>query len=123
MRIRHQVPVLALLFVLGFERRAFGQRLVLADSAAAQCSDQICTIEGTVASVHVSQRSGTTFFNFGAAYPHQTFTAVAFRAAARQFPDPKQWEGKRVRVTGQVRLYQGKAEVILVAASQLVVAP
>ena len=75
-----------------------------------------------MASVHVT-RSGTTFLNFGAAYPKQTFTAVIFRSAASLFPNPQQWEGKRVRVTGKVRLYRDRPEIILAASSQLAAAP
>jgi hypothetical protein len=52
--------------------------------------------------VHIT-RSGTTFLNFGAAYPKQTFTAGS------RFPNPQQWEGKRVRVTGKVRLYRDRS--------------
>src|SRR5258708_28108079 len=82
--------------------RAHSQQLVIRDSAAASHVGQTLTVEGTVASVRVT-RSGTTFLNFGAAYPKQTFTAVMFRSAASRFPNPQQWEGKRVRVTGKVR--------------------
>jgi len=102
--------------------RAHSQQLVIRDSETTSHVGQTLTVEGTVASVHVT-RSGTTFLNFGAAYPNQTFTAVIFRAAASRFPDPRQWEGRRVRVTGTVRLYRGKPEVVLEAPGQLVAAP
>src|SRR2546422_4664765 len=76
------------------------QQRVVADSQAAAYIGQTVTVEGTVASVHVSRRSGTIFLNFGAAYPNQTFSAVTFRSAASRFPNPELWEGNRVRVTG-----------------------
>ena len=98
------------------------QQQVIPDTAAASNVGQTLTVEGTVASVTVL-RTGTTFLNFGAAYPEQTFTAVIFRSAASRFPNPQQWEGKRVRVTGKVQLYRGKPEIILNDASQLVAAP
>jgi hypothetical protein len=98
------------------------QQLVIRDSEAASHVGQTLTVEGTVASVHTT-RSGITFLNFGGAYPKQTFTAVIFRSAASQFPNPQQWEGKRLRVTGEVRLYRGRPEVVLEAPGQLVVAP
>ena len=101
---------------------AGAQQLVVPDTQAVSHVGQTVTIEGSVASVHVS-RSGMIFLNFGAAYPQQTFSAVVFRSAASRFPDPQQWEGRRVRVTGQVRLYRGKPEIILNEPRQLQAAP
>ena len=95
---------------------------VISDSEAASHVGQTVTVEGSVASVHVT-RSGTTFLNFGSGYSNQTFTAVIFRSNATRFPNPSQWEGKRVRVSGQIRLYRGKPEVVLENASQLIAAP
>ena len=98
------------------------QQVVIPDSGAASHVGQTVTVEGTVANVHVT-RSGTTFLNFGAAYPKQTFTAVIFRSAASLFPNPQQWESKRVRVTGKVRLYRDRPEIVLEASSQVSAAP
>jgi DNA/RNA endonuclease YhcR with UshA esterase domain len=112
--------VLALLIASG---RAGVAQQVIPDSAAARYVDQTVTVEGTVASVGVSRRSNTTFLNFGAAYPNQTFTTVIFSSAASEFPNPKQWEGKRVRVTGKVRLYRGRPEIVLNEAAQLAPSP
>jgi hypothetical protein len=99
------------------------QPRVVSDSQAAQYVGQTVTVEGTVAQVSVSRRSNTTFLNFGQRYPHHTFTAVIFRSAAAQFPNPQQWEGKRVRVTGEVRLYQGRPEIVIEEPRQLALAP
>lgn len=96
---------------------------VIPDSAAAQYVGQTVTIEGTVVSVSSARRSPTVFLNFGSAYPNQTFTAVIFASATSHFPNPRQWEGKRVRVTGRVRLYRGRPEIVLDDPSQLVLAP
>jgi DNA/RNA endonuclease YhcR with UshA esterase domain len=124
MRILCKASPTALLLLLAWGRSAaVAQQLVLPDSVAARCAGTVCTIEGTVAQVRISQKTNTTFLNCGRAYPNQTFTAVIFHDAASQFPDVKQWEGKAVRVTGQVRRYRGKAEITLLAASQLVAAP
>src|SRR2546425_6948762 len=65
------------------------QTRVIRDSAAAGYVGQSVTVEGTVASITVL-RTGTTFLNFGAAYPSQTFTAVIFRSTPRRFPNPQQ---------------------------------
>ena|SRR2546427_6012255 len=97
---------------------ASAQQRVVPDSAAAAYVGQTVGVEGSVASVHVS-RSGTIFLNFGAAYPNQTFAAVIFRSAASRFPNPQQWEGRHVRVTGLVKLYRGRPEIVLNESSQI----
>ena len=93
------------------------QQPIITDPQAASHVGQTVTVEGTVVSVHVT-RTGTTFLNFGASYPNQTFTAVIFRSAASRFPNPQQWDGKRVHVTGRVRLYRGRPEIVLDESSQ-----
>jgi len=98
------------------------QQSIIRDSEAATHIGQTVTVEGVVASVHTT-RTGTTFLNFGSGYPNQTFTAVIFRSSATRFPNPSQWEGKRVRVSGQIRLYRGRPEIVLEEPSQLIAAP
>ena len=122
MRVRKLLSV-SILLSLATSRISAAQDRVVPDSAAARFVGQTVTVEGTVASVGSSRRSATTFLNLGAAYPNQTFTAVIFRSAASRFPNPQQWEGKRVRVTGKVRLYREKPEIVLEEPSQIVLAP
>ena len=116
--------LLAVLFLVPWLAigRAASQVPTVPDSEAAAHVGQAVAVEGLVASVHVS-RSGIIFLNFGRPYPSQTFTAVILRAAAARFPDPHQWEGRRVRVTGEVRLYRDRPEVVLTAPNQLQPAP
>ncbi|HMA41508.1 MAG TPA: hypothetical protein VKP10_15635 [Gemmatimonadales bacterium] len=92
------------------------------DTAASRYIGQTVTVEGLVVSVHTS-RAGNAFLNFGAAYPNQVFSVVIFRAAAARFGDLHRWEGKRVRVTGRIQLYQGKPEIILRDPEAIAVAP
>jgi DNA/RNA endonuclease YhcR with UshA esterase domain len=115
-------PALLIVLTAAVVGQGQTQQRIIPDAAAAANVGQTLTVEGTVASV-TTLRTGTTFLNFGARYPNQTFTAVIFRSAATRFPSPQQWEGKRVRVTGTVRPYRGKPEIILNDSSQLVLAP
>jgi DNA/RNA endonuclease YhcR with UshA esterase domain len=85
--------------------------------AAAHVGERV-VVEGKVVAVYTSQM-GTTFLNFGAVYPHQDFSAVIFAANSLAFPSIQNVQGKRVEVTGVVRLYRGKPEVILQSAGQL----
>ncbi|SRR5712692_5573621 len=120
LRILPSALLVGALSVVAGQSRA--QQRAIGDTAAASKVGQIVTIEGTVANVTVL-RTGTTFLNFGSAYPNETFTAVVFRSASTRFPNPQQWEGKRVRVTGKVQLYRGKPEIILNDPSQLAAVP
>jgi DNA/RNA endonuclease YhcR with UshA esterase domain len=95
----------------------------IADADAARYVGQTVTVEGVVVQVSHSRKSNTTFLNFGGRYPNHTFNAVIFASVAGRFPAADQWEGRRVRVTGRVRMYQGKPEVVLDQPSQLVAAP
>lgn len=94
----------------------------VSDSLASKHVGEMTTVVGYVVSVRTT-RSGTTFLNLGHPYPNQSFTGVIFRSNAAQFPNPNQWQGQRVLVTGRIRLYQGKPEIILENATQISVAP
>ncbi len=62
---------------------------------------------------HVNTPKETTFLNFGPDYKTSPFGAVIFRSAAYKFPNPNQYEGKTVEITGLIRTYQGRAEIVL----------
>jgi DNA/RNA endonuclease YhcR with UshA esterase domain len=86
----------------------------LAPVQASHYIGQMVTVEGTVLRVTVERQPNTTFLNFDAG-----FRAVILTTAANQFPNPIQWEGRRVRVTGTVELYEGRPVIILEQPSQL----
>jgi DNA/RNA endonuclease YhcR with UshA esterase domain len=80
------------------------------------------TVCGVVASAKfaASSRSQPTFLDFGKPYPNAAFTAVIFGDDRPKFGTPETTlRGKRVCVTGQVRDYRGKPEIILADPSQL----
>jgi hypothetical protein len=55
-----------------------------------------------------------TFLDFGKPYPNQVFTAVIYGVDRAKFGTPgTTLQGKRVCVTGSVREYRGKPEIIL----------
>jgi DNA/RNA endonuclease YhcR with UshA esterase domain len=59
------------------------------------------------------------FIDLGGRYPNNAFTAVIFSQDAGKFPDVGSLRGRTVEITGRVRLYKGRPEIILRAASQL----
>ena len=83
---------------------------------AAQHAGEMTTVEG-VAHVHVSQKA--SFLDIGAPYPDQPFQAVIFADHAKAFGDLMKYDGKTVDVTGRIRGYKGKPEIVLTEPSQL----
>lgn len=75
---------------------------------------ETATVQG-IAHVHV--KGSTTFIDMGHDYPSQDFAAVIFHNAA--FGDVQRYDGKPVAVTGQIRDYNGKPEIILDSPDQL----
>ena len=90
--------------------------------AAAKHVGETVVVQGVVTRVHTSDRSNTTYLDFGPKYPDQIFTAVIFSSAQSRFPAAKALEGKTVMVKGTIRLYKGKPEIVLEYAEQLRVA-
>ena len=87
-----------------------------ASYAAAQAAAHIgetATIEGPVSGTHVDARSGAGFIDMGGRYPNQTFTGFIPRGALGRFGDLSRYEGKSLGITGTVRDYRGRPEIIL----------
>ena len=86
--------------------------------AAAAHIGETATVRGIVAEVYTS-RSGVTFLDMGARYPDNSFAAVIFPEDAGKFPNLGSLSGRVAEVTGVVRLYKSKPEIILRMADQL----
>ncbi|HEV3456452.1 MAG TPA: hypothetical protein VHG32_07815 [Thermoanaerobaculia bacterium] len=67
-------------------------------------------------------RGRPTFLDFGGAYPDQVFQVVIWGAERGKFHEaPEQaYAHKQVCVTGQIRLYRGKPEIVVGDPAQLV---
>jgi micrococcal nuclease len=68
---------------------------------------------------HVNTPKETTFLNFGPDYKIAPFGAVIFYSDAYKFPNPKQYEGETLEITGLIRSYQGRPEIVLKDPSQI----
>jgi hypothetical protein len=83
---------------------------------------ETATVCGVVASAKFasSTRSQPTFLDFDKPYPNAVFTAVIFGDDRPKFGTPEtSLGGKRVCVTGQIRDYRGRREIIVTDPSQL----
>lgn len=106
--------IISLMLPLG----CWAQTAHIKDGQAGEHVGQRVVVEGTLVGVYAS-RSGNTFLNFGAAYPNEDFTAVIFAENSGSIRNVQVLEGKRVEVSGVVRLYRGKPEIILRSAGEL----
>jgi DNA/RNA endonuclease YhcR with UshA esterase domain len=92
---------------------------VVAPADAPKHLGETVTIEGTVGEVHIDARSGVTFINMGGRFPNQACTGVIFKDDASKFPGVDGLTGKVIDITGRVKDYKGRCEIILNDAGQL----
>jgi hypothetical protein len=95
----------------------------LAPEDAGKHVGEKATVCGVVASAKYASQSGgrPTFLDFVKPYPNTIFTALILGADRPKFGTPeKAVQGKEVCVTGEIKLYDGKPEIILTDPRQLV---
>lgn len=100
---------------------------LLTSSAAGACipfteapdkiGHEVC-VAGTVLKVAEGKR-GTWFLDFCEDYTKCPFTVVVFARNLRDVGDVRQLAGKQIEIFGKVKLYNGRAEIILKDARQL----
>ena len=63
----------------------------------------------------------TTYINFGKPYPNTTFTVVIFEGDLAKFKfTPSEFlKDKNVCITGKVKIYKGKPEIIVTSEEQI----
>jgi hypothetical protein len=91
---------------------------VYADREAAAHVGETATVVGTVAAIFRSPK-GNVYLNFGADYPHQTFTAVALKPSGGWTDGLDSLAGRRVGVRGKIVTYRGRVEIVLESADQI----
>ena len=75
--MRKALTAFLVVIALGSWSLASAEEKAIPDSSAKSHVGETVAVKGTVAKVSVSG-SGTTYLNFGASFPNQTFTAVIF---------------------------------------------
>lgn len=85
---------------------------------AAKYYGEYATVEGTIVATHNSGKA--CFLNFHPDYKRY-FTAVIFASAFSRFPaNPENYYyGKKVHVSGHIKEYKGKPEIILNDQNQI----
>ena len=75
-------------------------------------------VAGRVNYVYTSKK-GNIFINFCPDYKTCPFGIAIFSSDAYKFPNPNQYEGKTVEITGLIRSYQGRPEIVLNEPGQI----
>jgi hypothetical protein len=103
-------PIFQILLLLFLSQTLFSQKIYTSTEAINHI--------GEVHQVYISSR-GNIFLNIDGIYPDNPFTAVIFKSDADKFPNIKSLEGKTIIVTGQIKLYRNKPEIILNSPNQI----
>jgi hypothetical protein len=99
--------------------RALTTPSVYTDLEAAAHVGETATVVGTVATVHRS-RGGNIYLNFGADYPHQTFSGAVLHPQGAWTVGLDSLAGKRVGLRGRISVYKGQVQMLIEHADQIV---
>ena len=114
-----KIWIIALVLILSVSATGTSQKVVQWNEAH-RYYGQTVTVEGVVVNTYNSGKA--CFLNFHPDYK-KYFTAVIFRSDFSKFADNPEdfYYNKKVRVSGLIKEYQGKPEIILKDPSQIVV--
>ena len=94
--------------------------IVIKDSEAILYVGKEVEVRGRVVSVTTSPL-GTTFINFGGEYPHQRFAGfIAAGSWIASDPRLSMIQGKTISIRGTIQLRNGKPEIEIVSADQII---
>jgi DNA/RNA endonuclease YhcR with UshA esterase domain len=95
------------------------QTQVIAPADTQKYVGKSVTVEGPVSEVHHAASGKVTFIDMGGRYPNNTFAGVIFADDTSKFSDVDSLDGKTVDITGTIKLYQGRTEIILNDPAQI----
>lgn len=84
--------------------------------------DKEITVCSKVVDTYVSKsEDATTFLNFQKPYPNTPFTAVIFASSLDKFnfSPSEYYKGKNICVTGKVKIFKGKPEIVISSPDQI----
>ncbi|MDZ4865584.1 MAG: S1/P1 nuclease [Gemmatimonadota bacterium] len=93
-----------------------------ADREAAAHVGETAMVVGTVVTVYRSA-AGNVYLNFGADYPHQTFSGAVLNPTDPALTALDGLVGRRIGIRGLIKLYKGVAEIVIERREQIVEEP
>ena len=116
------LALLAALVILGAPPSAIADALRVSPGEAINHVNQTARVCGRVASANysTSSKGQPTFLNLDKPYPNHVFTAVIWGSDRAAFPyAPESLADRRICVTGTIKVYRGKAEIIVSGPNQI----
>lgn len=104
-------------FFLFFCISSFAQSHVPPDSAQ-YYEGSLATICGKVLGVYTA-KAGMIKLEFGKPYPDESFVAIIFADDTSKFESSDYYKDKYLCVTGRIKLFKGRPEIILKDPNQL----
>src|ERR1700712_2992490 len=95
-----------------------------ADIPAAEAAHHVgetVTVIGVLTNAHVTVKKRINL-DIDGVYPNNTFSAVIFAHGSQPLPDFTPLVGKTLAITGKIKLYYGKPEIIIDSSDQVKVA-
>jgi len=115
--------VLLILCLLIFGSISVAEEELIKPNEAEKYVGKEKTVCGTVASATYATRTKgqPTFLNLDQPFPNQIFTVVIWGSDRKKFNDPpeKFYKGKTICVTGKIKSFKGKPEIIVNDPSQI----
>jgi micrococcal nuclease len=103
---------------------AYAQETITPEDAAKFIGHQK-TVCGTVASAHFAAKvkGQPTFINLDKPYPNQIFTVLIWGSDRSKFEQSPEtlYSGKQICVTGMIKSYQGRPEIVVKEPVQITV--
>lgn len=109
--------VFGLLLLFIYSHSVSNAQDVIASKDAKDNIGKTALVKGKVVSIFAS-KNGKTYINFDEKSPNQTFTVVLFKDSVVDIS--KITEGSILTVSGEIKDYKGKPEIVLTNAEQIV---
>jgi hypothetical protein len=119
MKAKLNAVVVAAVVCLTVIAPACGSTATYAPREAAAHIGEFATVEGIVSSTHLDDRSGEGFINMGGRYPNQAFVGFIPPSALNRIGELRRYDGKTVGITGIIRDYKGRPEIIITDLQQI----
>lgn len=88
-------------------------------SEAGKHAGEKATVTGKVEDAHRAQ-GGSIFLNMGGKHPNEEFTVFIPAKHAEKFTDVEKYDGAVISVSGDIKMHEGKPEIVVTEPSQIV---
>lgn len=117
-----KISLIAVVFL--FSNIAFCQTVINIDSLENHVGEKITVCNKVYGTKFLNQANKQpTFLNIGAAYPDNPLTVVIFGDDRKNFKEPPEvmYDEKEICVTGEIKEFKGKREIIVDSPDEIVI--